>query len=79
MRELQQLLPAVNSYHTGNTETLHREMHVHMENASNGEMCSQYSDDKFIYRWIKNPQFKVTTLNEILIWGLLLQIDRCKC
>jgi len=54
-----------NNHRTGSAGTKHRETHSAIKKASNGEKCTQRSDGKQTYRWIKKPHAQVTIPNEI--------------
>jgi len=69
----------VNKYRTGSAVTMHwnaftdwigKQWQVHMEKkqqlySENGKKCTQGSDGKCTYRWIKKPHAPVTNPNEI--------------
>ena len=54
-----------NNYCTGSAGTKHHDTHSPIEKASNGEKCTQGSDGKRTYRWIKKPHAQVTIPNAI--------------
>jgi len=54
-----------NNYCTGSAGTKQRETHSPIEKASNGEKCTQRSDGKRTYRWIKKMHAHVAIPNEI--------------
>jgi len=57
--------PTTNNYRTGSAGTKHHETHSPIEKASSS-ICTQGSDGKLTYRFIKKPHVQVIIPNEIL-------------